>query len=176
MDITPHKNGAAPSTTKTTHTPLVKADAAQLRKIWPRVRLGCLAIKARDKHSDGTNWTPEHIYSQLLLAFQNQGTAELWQIMEGGEMRGFLVTIVGNCPYLNVRQSLLVWIAYTFRPVKFKTAREILNQLEQYTRDCGLKYIDGYSTNFGWIKWLDRMSKNKFRAAQFMFRRDVWKD
>jgi len=181
MEIEPNKlNGAAP--TVTTYSPLVKADANRVRQIWPRVRLGCLAIKAMDKHGDAGNWTPEHIRTQIEMGFQGRSTCELWLIQSRkGQMEGFLVTIVGNCPYLNVPQSLIVWVAYTFGPhssfgpAAHRRNMEILAQLEEHARSLGLKYVDGYSPSFKWVKWLDRFSGGKYRMAQIMFRREVWK-
>lgn len=158
--------------------PLSLADQNRVREIWPRVRLGCQAIKTLDKNGDAGNWTPEHIRAQLDLSFQGRSTAQLWQIMSReGAMIGFLVTIVGNCPYLNVPQSLIVWVAYTFQRIPGKSARMVLTQLEEQARAMGLKYVDGYAGGgkFGWLRWLDRYGKG-YKAAQFLFRKDVWRD
>lgn len=176
LEAQPHVNGKVAPVASTRWIPLVKADQETLRRIWPRVRRGCLAVKAKanGKRSEGIEWTPEHVRAQLEMGFQGRSTAELWQIMNRkGEMIGFLVTIIGNCPYLQVPISLITWISYGFQPVPGAIKRAVLVQLEQYTRDLGVRYKDGYSTNFAWLKWLDRYGSG-YRIAQILYRKDVW--
>lgn len=176
MEIVRSHNGNGKVAAPAQYVALAKADQNAMRRIWPRVRLGCMAVKALDKRGDGATWDVTHVRAQLDLAFAGRGTAELWQIMdERGEMRGFLVTIIGNCPYRQTPQSLIVWVAYTFRPLPGRIVRAVLPQLEEYARSLGLEYVDGYSTSIRWLKWLDRYGKG-YRPAQFMFRKNLWKD
>jgi hypothetical protein len=185
MELT-HTNGIVPPEGRSkpgktaVHTPLVRADQATMVKMWSRVRRGCLAIKAHDTHGDMTTWDASHVRMQLDLTFNGRGTAELWQIKsEQGEDLGFGVTIIGNCPYRQVPQSLIIWIVYAYQPIVWfglsgvRRARAILAQIEQHGRDLGLEFVDGYSTNIQWMKWLMRVDP-KYRCAQFMFRKNLF--
>ena len=176
MNIEPHKNGAA-TIVNTRWQPLsLVTDYKVLVRVWPRVRLGCLALKVHDKNGDAGNWTPEHVRAQLDLGLQGKSTAKLWLITNPqGATIGFVVTIVGICPYLNVQQSLIVWLAYTFERMKSTVGRGCVTQLEEYTRESGLRYIDTYTVRPGIIKWLQRFGRS-YRTSQFLVRKDVWKE
>lgn len=157
----------------TTISPLTKCDVKTLVQHWPLVRAGLVAVKKK-YGDDAGNWTPEHIRSQLELRFADKGTCELHLIMDNGP-KGFLVTIVGNCPYLNVPQSLIIWVAYTFEPLRPVIARAVLKQAETYARTLGLKYVDGYSSNPKWGSWLRRYGEN-YLPVQILTRKKLYKE
>ena len=153
----PSANGAPKVARKLLH--LVRANKDQVRDLWPFVRRGCLTVKAKtqadDLTDDSGNWTPEHIRAQLELFFTGRSSCELWLITEeGGAIRGFLVTVISTCPYIQVPISLLVWVAYTARPIGSRNARAILAELEDYAKKSGLLYVDGYTNRPEWASWL----------------------
>lgn len=169
----------------------IKATPEDVRRWWKQVRVGCLEVKHMGEREvrgklkvkcrrrlgrsgDPGNWTPEHVRAQIELGFKGQSTCELWLITEtGGRVKGFVVTVVANCPYTHVPLSLLTWVAYTWEPLNGREARQVLNDLENYGRASGLLYSDGYSNRYEWEAWLRRYGKG-YRAALTMLRKNLW--
>lgn len=156
------------------YQPLTKADQATIRTLWPTIRRGCQRVKLSDSRGDVAPWDVTHVRMQLDLHFAGRSTAECW-LMKDREnaWRGFMVTLVGTCPYRQVQNTLIIWIAYTFRPIPGWMRRAVDRQLEDYAASLGLEHIDGFSTNEKWIKYLSRYGKG-YRVAQIMFRKDVF--
>jgi hypothetical protein len=165
----------APKPTAPKGLHLVKADIARLKQVWPFVRRGCLTVKAKAGHpGDEGAWTPEHVRAQLELGLVGRSSCELWCIAdEAGKLAGFIVTVVSNCPYQQIPISLLVWVAYTQRPIGSKNARQILSELEDYARGLGLRFLDGYTSRPEWAAWLKRHGHG-YRTALALIRRDLW--
>lgn len=157
---------------------LVKANQEQVQKIWPLVRRGCLSVKAKTREHDGTdasgNWTPEHIRAQIELGYVGKSSCELWLITDGDDkVHGFLVTVISNCPYLQVPLSLMIWVAYTVRPIGGRNARAILGELEEYAKKFGLLYVDGYTNRPEWAAWLKKYGRG-YRSALALIRKNLW--
>lgn len=178
-----HKNGAAKIAAPTPYRPLVRVtDLTTLNQVWPRVRLGILALRARaveiakKTHNPGISisWELKHIRQRIDLGLLGRDAAALWQIMgrDDERMRGFMVTTIYTCPYQNAPQSLCVWLAYTFLPIKAETARGVLATIEKHGEDLGLEFVDGYSFNPKWDGWLRRYGKD-YHAVETLFRKKL---
>jgi hypothetical protein len=154
---------------------LVKADALQVRKLWKYVRTGCAIVKTKtERLGDDVGWTPEHVRFQLDLHFENRSTCELWLIQDGeAYVRGFLVTLIGMSPYLQIPESLLVWVAYTDKPIGGRNAQAIVKQVEDYAQCRGVKYVDGYTNRNEWGSWLTRYGRG-YRSVMTLIRKELW--
>jgi len=153
---------------------MVKADRARMVAEWPKVRLGCLMLKNSDKYADAGNWTPEHIRAQLEMGFVGRSSCELFCFdNEQNQMQGFAVTIIGNCPYLQVPQSLILWVVYSFRHPTGAESRTMLRELKAYGKSLGLLYADTYTIDPRIALYLQRYGEN-FRVAQTLMRANLW--
>ncbi len=152
----------------------VKVDRPRMILEWPKVRLGCLMLKNSDKYADAGNWDETHVRAQLEMGYVGRSSCELFSFdNEQNQMQGFVVTIIGNCPYKNTPNSLISWIMYAFRPVTSAEARAMIREVENYAKQCGLNFHDTYTIDPRIALWLQRYGKG-YRVAQTLMRKSVW--
>jgi hypothetical protein len=108
-------------------------DPAQLHTIWPQVRMGLDAVKA--KHDP--DWLPEDIYTSL--------KANAATLLVADEADGFLILqkqqrFYGAC--------VLVWVCYAPGEMS-KFSRSVYGELERLAREVGAMRIEMHGRK-GW--------------------------
>ncbi len=171
-----NKNGHAQNvaTKSTVGLRMVKASRDRMMTEWPKIRLGCLMLKNDDKHGDSGNWTDAHIRAQLEMGYVGRSSCELFTFDdEQGVMQGFVVTVIGNCPYLQVPQSIISWVVYSFRHPTPTEARLMIRSIEEYGKSLGLHFHDTYTIDPRIALYLQRFGRG-YRVSQTLMRKALW--
>lgn len=156
-------NGKIEVATQPTYR-LVFCNKDLLKASWPFINRGLQRIKEKDKRSG--QWIPEHVRQRIEAGLTGRIFCEAYLCMEGEEPVGFCVVTCGPDEFVGVPLSLFMWITYCTAPMA-KVLPQVMPALIQRRDDLGLRFIDGVSSRWGWMKQLTR---HGFRVHQYIFR------
>lgn len=160
-------NGIVKEASQPTYS-LVLCDAPLLKASWPFIRRGLLKIKKKDKRSG--QWIPEHVRQRIEAGFAGRIFCECYLCIEddGERQRPVGMCVVTSYPdeFVGVPLSLFMWITYCEKPMR-KVLPQVMPTLIRRRDELGLRFIDGVSSRFGWMK---ELSRNGFRVHQYIFR------
>jgi hypothetical protein len=146
---------------------LVLCNAELVKDSWPYINRGLLRIKQKDKRSG--QWIPEHVRQRIEAGLVGRIFCECYLCVdESSNPVGFCVVTSGPDEFVGVPLSLFMWITYCTAPMD-KVLPAVMPTLLQRKRELGLRYIDGVSSRFGWMK---NLTKQGFRIHQYIFRHE----
>ena len=157
-------NGAVTTAVQPKYS-LVLCDAELLKASWSFIRRGLQTIKAKDKRSG--QWIPEHVRQRIEAGMNGRIFCECYLCVEdGGKPVGFCVLTCGTDEFVGVPLSLFMWITYCTAPMS-KVMPQVMPTLIKRRDDLGLRYLDGISSRWGWMK---ELARHGFRVHQYIFR------
>jgi hypothetical protein len=145
---------------------LVKCpNPAVLKQHWPWIKDRLEIIKKKNK--DLLKWTPKHVRQMILSGLGNLTTHELWfAVEEDGILRGFIISYVQNDPFVNLGDSLHVWLGFG----NMKIIEKLLPEFEAIARDKDLEGIEFSSPRKAWAL---KIAKLGFHMKTITYRKDL---
>lgn len=147
---------------------LSKLDAKALEVLWPTfIFPGLLRIKEKDKHSG--HWIPEHVRSLIDRGHLGQLFCECHLIVPVSDTKpvGFVVLRLYNDEFINVPDTLFVWLTYCIDP---RALKYILPLGEKRAREIGVTYVQGITSRMGWLR---RLKRYGYEMHQMIIRKQV---
>jgi hypothetical protein len=146
---------------------LVLCDAQLLKDSWKFIRKGLLRIKDKDKRSG--QWIPEHVRQRIEAGLAGRIFCEAYLCVDSDSNPvGFCVVTCGPDEFVGVPLSLFMWITYCQKPMR-DVLPQVMPTLIKRRDELGLRYIDGVSSRWGWMK---ELARNGFRVHQYIFRHE----